>query len=283
MKKKEPKLLIPFNVYAKPPIYIALDDGHGMETAGKRTPNFKDGTKSKETGKDFMHENEFNRRVVAILKEELERCGFRVLLVAPTDADTPLADRVKLANKEKVDFYFSVHANAMKGVWGTARGLETFTAHKGEGLRIGKILHKHMMQGTEFADRGMKDGNHLYVIRATNMPSALVECGFMDNDREARLLLSEEYRQECAIEFAKGFCEAYGIQYKPKKGVLGVSQELTSKQQDLLKEAKRLGITDGKDPLASVNRMYLFSALVGQGQKIEKLEKTVAELQKKIK
>ncbi len=48
---------------------IALDDGHGMETAGKRTPKFNDGT--------FMRENEFNRAVVNYLNVELKRCGFK--------------------------------------------------------------------------------------------------------------------------------------------------------------------------------------------------------------
>lgn len=64
---------------------IALCDGHGMETAGKRTPMFSDGT--------FMRENEFNRAVVALLDVHLKRCGFRTLIVAPTDIDTPLRTR----------------------------------------------------------------------------------------------------------------------------------------------------------------------------------------------
>ena len=47
---------------------IAIDDGHGMETAGKRTPAFSDGS--------VMRENEFNRAVVAYLHDELIRHGF---------------------------------------------------------------------------------------------------------------------------------------------------------------------------------------------------------------
>jgi N-acetylmuramoyl-L-alanine amidase len=62
----------------------------------------------------------------------------------------------------------------------------------------------------------MKDGSHLYVIKyTTGIPAVLVECGFMDNLREARLLDSEAYRKECALELAKGVCEAYGVKYVP--------------------------------------------------------------------
>lgn len=184
---------------------IALDDGHGMETPGKRTPKFSDGT--------FMKENEFNRRVVALLDIELKRCGFRTVLVAPGDTDVPLATRVKTANNAKADFYLSVHANANTGSWGSWGGIETLTWGSGESLRIGKILHKYLMQGTKLRDRGMKDGRWLYVVANTTMPAALVECGFMDNMEEAKLLMSEAYRKECAIELAKGLCEAYGVKY----------------------------------------------------------------------
>lgn len=208
MKWKERAVKVPFNVLAKKPILIALSDGHGSETAGKRTPVFPEG--------GYMKENEFNSRVVTILDEELRRCGFHTLLVAPTSADTPLRTRVSLANARKADLYLSIHANALLGRWGTANGIETFTIGSGEGLRVGRIVHKWVMQGTKLTNRNLKNGSHLYEIKQTNMPAVLVECGFMDNLKEARLLKSEAYRQETAIELAKALCEAYNYTYKSK-------------------------------------------------------------------
>lgn len=201
-------MLIPYNVYAVATKLIALDDGHGMETAGKRTPTFPEG--------GIMKENEFNSRTVALVDVELKRCGFRTLLVAPTDKDTPLAERVKKANNAGADFYLSVHANAFMGKWGNAKGIETLTWGSGESLRVGKILHKWLLQGTKLTDRGLKDGSWLYVVKNTKMPAVLVECGFMDNLEEARLLKSEAYRQETAIELAKGLCEAFNYKYVAK-------------------------------------------------------------------
>lgn len=163
-----------------------------------------------------MPENEFNSRVVAILKEELERCGFEVLLVAPTSADTPLQTRTTLANSKKADLYLSVHANAFRGEWDDAQGIETFTSGSGEGLRIGKLIHAELLKGSVLANRGMKNGMHLHEIKATNMAAVLVECGFMDNLREARLLDSETYRRESALELAYGVCKAFKVNYVPK-------------------------------------------------------------------
>lgn len=201
---------------------IALDDGHGINTAGKRTPILPTGMKS-ELGRNYMNENLFNRAVVKYLNLHLKASGFKTILVAPTDEDTPLATRVKRANDAKADLYVSVHANALTSKkWGTHGGTETYV-YKGskESERIGKIIHKWLMKGTPLRDRGVKEGNHLYVIRNTKMPAVLVECAFMDNLEEAKLLLSDAFRKECAKEIAQGICEAYGVKFKD--GVGGTS------------------------------------------------------------
>jgi N-acetylmuramoyl-L-alanine amidase len=184
---------------------IALDDGHGIQTSGKRTPVTPDGKQ--------MRENEFNKRVIQLLDAHLKRAGFKTVLVAPTDADTSLSQRVKTANNAKADLYVSVHANANTGNWGSWGGIETYTYNKGESLRIGKVIHKYLLQGTQLRDRGVKDGSWLYVIKNTSMPAVLVEAGFMDNLYEARLLMSEAYRQETAEELARAICEAYAVKF----------------------------------------------------------------------
>jgi N-acetylmuramoyl-L-alanine amidase len=195
-----------FNVMAVDKL-IALSDGHGDNgvTPGKRTPKFSDGK--------FMYENAFNKAVVKYLDAHLKRCGFRTLLVAPTDADTPLATRTNLADAKGVDLYVSVHANAAAGTWGSWGGTETYVWPSGESKRIGSIIHKHLMGGTPLRDRGVKDGSHLWEIRKPKAPSVLVEAAFMDNQTEAKLLMSDSFRRECALEIAKGICEAYNVKF----------------------------------------------------------------------
>lgn len=61
-----------------------------------------------------------------------------------------------------------------------------------------------------------------------------------------------------------------------KKEVAGVSeQKLNADQEKLLNEAKRLKLTDGKEPFGEVNRLYLFSVIVGLAQQVEELKKKV--------
>ncbi|MED1863207.1 N-acetylmuramoyl-L-alanine amidase [Fictibacillus nanhaiensis] len=214
-------------------IEIALCDGHGDHgvTPGKRTPLFPDGS--------VMYENSFNKVVVKYLDQELRRHGFRTYMVAPTDADAPLSTRTRLANTRNVDLYVSVHANAAGGVWGKAEGVETFVLPKGESKRIGTLIHKHLSEGTQQKDRGVKDGSHLWVIRKTNMPAVLLECAFMDNMREAKLLLSDSFRRECATEICKGICEAYGVKYKDLNENKS-EQPKPATKQDIIEEVKQV-------------------------------------------
>lgn len=180
---------------------VAIDDGHGLETAGKRTPTLPDGM--------IMKENEFNRRVAQLLATHLVRSGVDVLMVAPSDLDTPLSVRTDVANKAKVDFYISIHANAYgAGGFNSVRGIETFhyTNASENSKRAARIIHKHLLEGTKLPDRGVKTAD-FHALRETTMPAVLVECGFMTNIEEARWLLTEIYRAECALEIAKGICE----------------------------------------------------------------------------
>ena len=188
------------------PKLVCIDDGHGLETPGKRTPFFPG-------GKKFMHENEFNRAVADLLKANLERCGFDTLMVAPGDADTPLKTRTDRANNAKADLYISIHANALNGIWGNQQGVSTFH-YPGSILskKAATVIHNRLKQGTQQKDRGVIAQN-FHVLRETKMPAVLVECAFMDNLREANLLLSDAFRQECADEICKGICEYFAMPY----------------------------------------------------------------------
>lgn len=190
---------------------IALDDGHGKGTAGKRTPFIP------ELGRQ-IRENEFNREVVKFLDAHLKRNGFRTLLTAPTDADTPLATRVNTANNAKADLLISVHFNAMDGIFhGNSKDASGFSAHvhskQYESGKFGAIALKHLANGTAQKNRGLVQQN-LYMTRESRMPAVLLELGFMDYKREAMLMIDVDFQKECAQEIAMAVCEYYGVQYK---------------------------------------------------------------------
>lgn len=188
---------------------IALDDGHGMETAGKRTPAI-----SELSGK-VIHENEFNRAVVKFLDEDLKRCGFDTLLVAPTDDDTSLSARTTLANTKGADLYISIHYNALDGKFDgndpEGHSVHIYPGSK-EGRKLAEYVLKYLKEGTSQKNRGIVESN-FHVLRETKMPAILSENGFMDNKREAMLMISETFQKEVAQEHAKGICEYFGVKW----------------------------------------------------------------------
>lgn len=203
---------------------IIMGDGHGDETAGKRTPPFPDGK--------VIKENQFNKPVVNLMEKDAKRLGFKTFQVAPEDYDVPLVTRSSRANttyakyKEElkaqginltgkvIAIYISIHFNALLGTWESkAEGIETHH-YPGSvsGTRLAQCIQNHIKQGTPQIDRGIKASN-FHVLRETVMPAALVEGGFMDNRREASLMLDENYQLEMATEVIKGACEFFGVEY----------------------------------------------------------------------
>ena len=187
---------------------IAVDAGHGMNTAGKRTPMFSDGT--------IMKENEFNRATADYLVKALNRNGFKTILTAPDILDTPLQKRVQRANDAKADAFICIHANAYGDDWNNANGIESWIYEKSNQntIHFAEDIQKELIAFTNRKNRGIKKSSDLYVLRTTNMMAVLVECGFLTNLEEATLLRSEKYRKECAEGICKGICKYYNMPYK---------------------------------------------------------------------
>lgn len=183
---------------------IAIDNGHGYNTAGKRTPPFP------QTGQ-VIREWEFNHPTARRLKELLEQEGYKVIMVSDTVEDTPLNVRTKRANDAKVDLYISIHYNALNSIWGTHGGIETFHhPNSANGKRLADLVQVELIKSTGLRNRGVKSSN-FQVLRETNMPSILVECGFMDNLEEAKLMLDIEYQTKVAKSILRGINSYFGV------------------------------------------------------------------------
>lgn len=198
-------------------VTVYLDDGHGFDpvtgevTAGKRTPRMPDGT--------VVYENQFNSAVVEMVGSLLAYHGVRAVPVAREAGDVSLFTRADRANQDwkgSEAVFLSVHYNALNGVFDNkSGGVETFHY---PGSTKGKILadmvQRHVLKGTPQVDRKVKTAR-FYVLKYTHMPAVLVECGFMDNLKEARHMLSMTFQMECAEELTQALCEYFKIVYDP--------------------------------------------------------------------
>lgn len=190
---------------------VAMCDGHGANTAGKRTPYIAALGRS-------IRENEFNKPVVNLLEAELKRCGFRTLQTAPTDADTGLTARTNLANAAGADIYISVHFNAVSHSFGasTAQGfsvhIQAGSSNSSKAYKLARLAVDELSKGTRQVNRGVVKQN-LAITRQTRMPAILVEGGFMDDEREAFLMIDTAFQREVAQELAQAVCKYFGVAY----------------------------------------------------------------------
>lgn len=200
-----------------PTLYI--DDGHGMETAGKRTPTMPDGS--------VIKENEFNRPTANKLEALAKSVGFRVVQSAPEIEEPGLDARSTRINTDyaaqrkafpavpwdKLAVGVSIHFNAFDGVLdskGRKGGVDVFYhATSDPGKQLATIVLKHLVAGTQQANRGINDAN-LHMTRETAPVFVLCECGFMDVLKEAQLMKNEAFQTECATEILAAVCEYYG-------------------------------------------------------------------------
>lgn len=198
-------LLNPKNKTNKKDIMVILDNGHGIDTAGKRSPKFSDGSQ--------FFEWKFSRDVVSRIAEKLQKLNIRHFILVPEERDISLTERANRANaiynqnKDKC-FLVSVHANAagMGNRWMSARGWSVWTTKgKTKADDIATIFWKEMK--SEFPDHLMRmdtsDGDvdwesNFTILYKTICPAILTENFFQDNQEDCKLLMSEEGREKIA-------------------------------------------------------------------------------------
>jgi N-acetylmuramoyl-L-alanine amidase len=186
-------------------VKLVINAGHSKETPGKRTP---DGT---------MREYDFNSAVAKQVRDNLEEYeNVQVFFPHSDKMDVPLHERTDYANDEvKADAYISIHANAFSGVWNSANGIETFIhPNAGEDTKqLAKLIHTELIEMTKRKDRGVKTAD-FHELRETDMPAVLVECGFMTNLVESKLLKTVSYRLLCARAITEGLVTYFRLKKK---------------------------------------------------------------------
>lgn len=178
---------------------VILDNGHGKETAGKRSPVWEDGSQ--------LFEWEFSRDIVRRIIRMLEKDGVAYERIVPEDVDISLKERCRRANSvyDRTGgrcFLLSIHANA-----GGGTGWECYTTPgTTDADMIATALCRTFEKefGGEYMMRfDCSDGDpdkeaEFYILRHTKCPAVLTENFFMDTETDCRLIMSDEGRQRIA-------------------------------------------------------------------------------------
>jgi N-acetylmuramoyl-L-alanine amidase len=194
---------------------IMLDPGHGGPDGGA-------------VGKNNLIEKDVSLNISLILRDYLQEAGALVLMTRETDKDLAhqgtkglrrrknedLRTRANKINESGADIFISIHLNAIPSPkW---HGAQTFfNPSKEESEFISKFVQDEIRRNLENTNRYAKPINGVYILKAVNIPGALVEVGFLSNAHESELLKTEQYQRKVAASIYQGILRYYTNEKAP--------------------------------------------------------------------
>lgn len=187
---------------------IVLDAGHGSPDGGA-------------VGCNGTLEKDINLSIVLKLREILEAKGFRVILtregdsgIFDGDAETihekkvsDMQKRLSIINHSGADLFISIHMNSFSKP--ESKGLHVFysRAHP-EAETIAENIQKKISDLTGAETHTVKTASEsLYLMKNPVPPAVLVECGFISNPEEEKLLNDDAYRSKIAFAIAEALSD----------------------------------------------------------------------------
>jgi len=205
------------------------DTGHGGYDGGA-------------VGSNHVVEKDINLSIALKLYDMLRINGFKAVLTR--DSDVSLHDDDHASNRKKKNsdimkrfaiaksydnaILLSIHQN--KFMRPKYFGAQVFYGPKNEeSERLGKIMHARMinMLNPENTRQSKKCTDSVYLVYNAPMPALLIECGFLSNPEEERLLNTEEYQQKVAFTIFCGTMEYLGLEYQGEGGEASSSEQGT--------------------------------------------------------
>ena len=232
---------------------ILIDAGHGGKDPGALKTY-------KINGKDVtIQEKDINLKVAKLLGERLKTAypDKQIILTRDKDVFLTLQERTEIANNVKVKedeavLFISVHVNSSLNktssgyeVWYLSPGYRRTVLDKSstddtslfpilnsmleeeyttESIMIAKFIMDGLQSqiGDQSKARGIK-AEEWFVVKNSNMPSVLIELGFVSNEKEALLLNNDTYLKKAALGIYNGIA-AFITHFERSKGFTSANE-----------------------------------------------------------
>ena len=176
---------------------IVIDAGHG---------GFDSGAIGRFSG---VHEDGLNLSVAQKLEVLFEGAGFEVIMTRGDDEavgmtkDDDMWTRRKIIDEADADIVISVHMNkfSQSSVSGP---MVFYFDDSAEGEKLAAAIQQMLNDTLQPPRPRTHKPETYYILRSGTCPCALVECGFLSNEREEWLLQTDDYQQKCADAIFSG-------------------------------------------------------------------------------
>ncbi len=189
---------------------IIVDAGHGGEDGGAVSGN-------------GVSEAEINLKIALKLQQLLEQSGSNVVLTRSDDnaiydvdkktlrekKNSDIRNRVKIGNNSSADIFVSIHLNKIPE--NQYYGWQTFFKDGNEdGKRLATCIQNNLNETMQKENkRTPLKINNVYIIKHVEIPTVIVECGFLSNSEEEKQLQQEEYQTKLAWGIYNGIMEYF--------------------------------------------------------------------------
>ena len=188
---------------------IVLDAGHGGADGGA-------------VSADGTPEDDINLAIVLRLRDLFALMGCQTVLTRTGEASLADPDsatlrqekvsdtknRVTLINSVANGCLISIHQNTLPG-HPTVHGAQVFygkvTDSDARAAAVQQALNRAI--NTDNEKNAKPIGSDIYIMAHVNCPAILVECGFLSNSAETKLLLSPEYQTKLAAAICCGYLQ----------------------------------------------------------------------------
>lgn len=207
-------------VYRLAGIKIGIDPGHQRKANYGKEP-IAPGSSTKKTKvssgtygvvtktPEYVRVLEISKK----LRKTLEELGAEVYMTREThDVNISNVQRAKMMNNLGVDLVLRIHCDGSSAR--DANGISLYVRKSGtkakQSLAAANAILPAMIKATGAHKRGVKQSNDYTGLNWSTVPCILVECGFMTNPDEDRLLAKSSYQQKLADGMTNGICKYFG-------------------------------------------------------------------------
>ena len=186
---------------------IVIDAGHGGIDAGVLGIT----TKTKES--------DINLAIAKHLKSYFADAGFKAILTRTNNGGLygtsskgfkmrDMKERKRIIEENKADMVISVHQNFCP--LPSRRGAQVFfDKNSGQGKSLADLIQNSLNEMDECAKKTSALVGDYYMLKCTDNPSVIVECGFLSNADDEKLLIADDYRKKIAYAIFKGAVSYY--------------------------------------------------------------------------
>lgn len=182
---------------------IVIDVGHGGSDPGK-------------VGIQGIKEKDVNLAIARYLKDYLIAEDYTVYMTRETDQGlydesvsnkkkSDLSNRIQFVQKKNASCMISIHQNSYPDT--IQHGAQTFYYDgREEDKNFAQYVQDALLAFDPSNTRQIKSSTSYYILKNAQVPSILIECGFLSNPEETANLTDPNYQKQIAYAIAIGTC-----------------------------------------------------------------------------